>query len=90
MADNDVIRRMCGAYISTLNSQPEDCRDGGLAMLAAVRDVLWDEIIESGIDGNWGAAHWLRDHVIKPVTPPDQWPNVPSRSHALKEAGKDA
>lgn len=74
--NNSIIKRMCGVYINTLNSQPEDCRDASLAMLAAVRDVLWDEIIESGLDDNWGAADWLRDSVIKPATAPDQWPNA--------------
>lgn len=92
MADRnpDVIERMVIHHWNTLfhesgpswaNVTSEKCRQQQTdAMLAAVRDVLWDEIIESGIDGNWEAADWLRDHVIKPATPPDEWPNVPARA----------
>ncbi len=65
MDERDVIMRMCGAYIGALNSQPEDCRDGGQAMLAAVH-VLWDELADENM---WEAADWLRDSVIKPRGP---------------------
>ena len=35
----DPIMEMCGAYMTMLASQPEDCRDGVQAMAAAVREL---------------------------------------------------
>lgn len=36
---DDPIMEMCGAYMTMLASQPEDCRDGSQAMVAAVREL---------------------------------------------------